>query len=121
MRLKPEANPLEEWLESCEQFAKIARAEQKVLPGHRFPYSGLPSRIEQLIDNHHGALERLRAFLRKPSTAVECFQTLFRRSVGEGEFGLALAESMAHLNYLSARGEVQRSMRDDGAWLWSLS
>ncbi|MDE0304325.1 MAG: MBL fold metallo-hydrolase [Albidovulum sp.] len=117
---EPDADPLDEWLESCEQFAKIARPEQTVLPGHRFPYTGLPSRIGQLIDNHRGALKRLRLHLRNPATAVDCFHTLFRRNIDEAEFGLALGESMAHLNYLLARGEVERSRREDGAWLWSL-
>ena len=117
---EPDANPLDEWLESCRKFAGIARPDQAVLPGHKLPYVGLPSRIEQLIENHRGALDRLRTFLRTPSTAIDCFQPLFRRSIGEGEVGLALAESMAHLNYLLARNEVERSRRKDGAWLWSM-
>ena len=117
---EPDANPLDEWLTSCED-SRISRSDQAVLPGHRIPYSGLPARIDQLIGNHHGALERLRSYLKRPSTAVDCFPTLFKRSVGEGEFGLALAESVAHLNYLFALGEVERFRREDGAWLWSLS
>ena len=27
-----------------------------MLGGHKLPFTGLPKRMEQLIDNHHGAL-----------------------------------------------------------------
>ena len=47
-----------------------------------------------------------------------CFVTLFKRKIGEGEYGLALVESMAHLNHLYHLGQATRTRRDDGAWLW---
>ena len=56
---EPEADPVAEWLESCERLAQYAHADQLVLPGHKLPFRGLPARLRQLIVNHHGALERL--------------------------------------------------------------
>ena len=32
----------------------------------------------------------------------------------------ALVEAVAHLNYLLRRGEVLRSMGQDGAWIWGI-
>ena len=43
---------------------------------------------------------------------------LFKRPIGEGEYGLALVEAVAHLNYLLHRGDVRRFLNDDGIWMW---
>ncbi|MDQ7080457.1 MAG: MBL fold metallo-hydrolase [Paracoccaceae bacterium] len=115
---EPEADPLAEWLESCERLSQYAREDHLVLPGHKLPFTGLPARMRQLIDNHHSALARLVEYLETPRTAAECFPVLFKRSIGDGEYGLALVESMAHLNHLYQSGQVRRERRDDGAWLW---
>ncbi len=115
---EPEADPVSDWLESCERFLKIARPDQLVLPGHKLPFIGLPARLRQLIDNHHGALDRLMAHLLTPRRGGDCFLPLFRRTIGEGEYGLALAETIAHLNHLHQTGRIRRWRDSDGAWLW---
>ncbi|WP_439139894.1 MBL fold metallo-hydrolase [Roseicyclus sp.] len=116
---EPDADPLGEWLESCAAFQPLARADHLVLPGHKLPFTGLPARLVQLIDNHHGALDRLRDHLAGgPRTAAECFAPLFKRQIDEGTYGLALVEAVAHLNHLLRLGIVTRRRRDDGAWLY---
>ncbi len=115
---EPDADPLAEWLESCERLSRHARDTQLVLPGHKLPFTGLPARMRQLIDNHHGALDRLLDHLERPHTAAECFAPLFKRRIGEAEYGLALVEAVAHVNHLFRLGKVTRTRRDDGAWLW---
>ena len=115
---EPMADPLAEWIASCERFRPLARADHLVLPGHKLPFTGLPLRLEQMIENHHGALDRLRAHLDQPRSAADCFPPLFKRPIGEGEYGLALVEAVAHLNYLLHRGELRRFLNDDGIWLW---
>jgi glyoxylase-like metal-dependent hydrolase (beta-lactamase superfamily II) len=118
---EPEADPVADWLESCDRLMSFATDRQLVLPGHKLPFTGLPFRLRQKIDNHHGALARLRAHLAEPRTAAECFIALFRREIQGGEYGLALAEAVGHLNHLLALGEVVRERRADGAWLWRLA
>ena len=115
---EPEADPLAEFLEASERLLAYARNDQLVLGGHKLPYSGLPVRLRQMIDNHVSGLERLKVFLAMPRTVVDCFPQLFMRKIDEGNYGLAMAEALAHLNYLYKRGEVTRSERKDGAWLW---
>lgn len=115
---EPEADPVGDWLESCERLKHHAREDHLVLGGHKLPFTGLPVRMRQLIDNHHGALERLVAHLDTPKTAAECFQPLFKRKIDEGTYGLALVESLAHLNHLFHLGDITRTRRDDGAWVW---
>jgi glyoxylase-like metal-dependent hydrolase (beta-lactamase superfamily II) len=118
---EPEADPVGEWLDSCAALRPHARDGQLVLPGHKLPFTGLPDRLEQLIGNHHGALERLRAHLATgEKTAAECFPPLFKRRIDAGTYGLALVEAVAHLNHLLALGDVTRQRRADGAWLWRL-
>jgi glyoxylase-like metal-dependent hydrolase (beta-lactamase superfamily II) len=115
---EPEADPVGDWLDSCTRLAAHARDDQLVLPGHKLPFTGLPLRLAQLIDNHSGALDRLVSHLDQPRTAADCFAPLFRREIAEGEYGLALVEAVAHLNHLHQAGLATRSRRADGAWLW---
>lgn len=115
---EPEADPLTDWLDSCRALAAHAREEQLVLPGHKLPFTGLPFRLVQMVENHDQALDRLLEHLRIPRTAAECFAPLFRREIGAAQHGLALVETIAHLNCLLRRGEVLRSLNPAGAWEW---
>lgn len=115
---EPEADPVGDWLESCTRLAPFARDSHLVLPGHKLPFTGLTTRMKQLIGNHHNALERLLAFLETPHTAAECFSPLYKRRIGAGEYGLALVEAVAHVNHLYATGKITRTLREDGAFLW---
>ena len=117
---EPEADPLSDWLASCDRFAGIAHDDHLVLGGHKLPFTGLPVRMRQLSENHHGALDRLRAHLTTPRTAGECFAPLFKRKIDGGTYGLALVEAVAHLNHLHQAGEISRTRREDGAWLWQM-
>ena len=117
---EPEADPLSDWLESCARFATLAREDHLVLGGHKLPFTGLPLRMRQLTENHQGALARLREHLSVPRTAGECFAPLFKRKIDSGTYGLALVEAVAHLNHLHQAGEISRTRREDGAWLWQM-
>lgn len=116
---EPNADPVGDWLEACERLNTLARADHLVLGGHKLPFTGLPTRMRQLIENHHGALDRLEAHLDVPSTAGECFAPLFKRKIGPAEYGLALVESIAHVQHLWLEGRAVREKREDGAWVYS--
>ncbi len=115
---EPMADPLADWLEACERLSHLARPEHLALGGHKLPFGRLPLRMRQLIDNHHGALERLLDHLDRPMTAADCFAPLFKRTIGDGEYGLALVEAVAHVNHLYCIGKLNRTRREDGAWLY---
>ncbi len=115
---EPEADPVTDWLTSCERFKPFARDDQLVLGGHKLPFTGLPERLDQMIENHHGALKRLLEHLSEPRSAGECFAPLFKRSIGPAEYGLALVEAVAHLNHLHQTGLASRTLNDDGAWVF---
>lgn len=118
---EPDADPLAGWFDSCKRFADLAEARHFVLPGHKLPFTGLPARMRQLLDNHDHALDRLRAHLAEPRTTAECFRPIFKREIGGSEYGLALVEAIAHLNHLMHKSEAIRTRRPDGAWEWSLA
>ena len=116
---EPMADPIGEWLEACERLAPLARKDHLVLGGHKLPFTGLPKRMEQLIENHHSALKRLLAYIDTPKSASECFSPLFKRKIGEAEYGLALVEAVAHLSHLYQSGLATRTLRaEDGAWVY---
>ena len=113
---EPDADPLAEWLAACAQFQQIAEDRHLVLGGHKLPFTGLPLRLRQLIDNHHGALDRLQAALATPKRAGDVFVPVFGRQIGGGEYGLALVEAVAHMNHLWHAGRATRQLGADGAW-----
>lgn len=115
---EPKADPVGEWLRSCEKFVPHARDSQLVLTGHKLPYTGLPARLSHLIENHRHALTRLLEDLVEPKTACDCFELLFKRPIKPGEYGLAMVEAMAHCRHLERQGLVSGSLREDGAILW---
>ncbi|CTQ48493.1 hypothetical protein JDO7802_00495 [Jannaschia donghaensis] len=89
-----------------------------VLPGHKLPYRGLPTRMKSLRQNHVTALDRLHAHLAKPRTGGDCFAPLFKRKITGDLYGLAFFEAIAHIQHLHLTGRVRRTTRDDGVWLW---
>ena len=115
---EPMADPIGDWLEACERLNPLTRDDQLVLGGHKLPFTGLPTRMRQLIDNHHGALARLLDAIETPKSAAECFMPLFKRKIGPGEYGLALVEAVAHLSHLYQDGRATRHKRADGAWVY---
>lgn len=115
---EPMADPLSDWLEACERLALVARPDHLVLGGHKLPFTGLPLRMRQLMENHHGALGRLLDYIDTPKTAADCFAPLFKRRIGAAEYGLALVEAFAHLSHLHQAGLASRTRRDDGAHLY---
>ncbi|MEM9011976.1 MAG: MBL fold metallo-hydrolase [Pseudomonadota bacterium] len=115
---EPDADPVGEWLESCRRLAPRARPDQLCLPGHKLPFTGVPARLAQLIENHESALSRLQAALATPARAHDCLEVIFGRKIGDGEYGLALAEAVGHLNHLLHTGRATRSRDAGGAWLW---
>lgn len=110
------ADPVGDWLAACDRLAPLARPDHLVLPGHKTPYRGLPTRMASLRQNHVTALDRLHAHLSEPRTGGECFAPLFKRRIEGDLYGLAFFEAVAHLQHLLLTGRALRTVRDDGVW-----
>ncbi len=115
---EPEADTVGEWIASCGRLRGLTRGGELALPGHKLPFHGLAARLEELLAHQHEVLRRLLDLLRVPHRAAECFDVLYGRRIGKGEYYLALAEAVGHLNHLHQRGLVRRETGPDGAYLW---
>jgi glyoxylase-like metal-dependent hydrolase (beta-lactamase superfamily II) len=114
---EPDANPLQEWLESLASIAQRVPDDVLVLPAHNEPFHGLHARIAALIEGHEQRLTRMCAELATPRRAVDVFNVLFRRRVGADMLTMATGESVAHLNCLIARKLAVRELDSAGvAW-----
>jgi glyoxylase-like metal-dependent hydrolase (beta-lactamase superfamily II) len=110
---EPEADPLSAYLASLDHYVRLPD-RALVLPSHGLPFYGLRTRIAQLRQHHASRLELTLAALDQPRTATECAERLFERAMREGQWFLALAETLSHLHYLMGRGEVAREKDSSG-------
>ena len=108
---EPEADPLGDWLASIARLRTLPD-DLLVLPSHGEPFTGLHARLDALDAGHRGRLDALHDFLAEPQRAVDCFGVLFGRQIGDGSFGLATGEAMAHLRHLEVEGRAVREVRD---------
>jgi glyoxylase-like metal-dependent hydrolase (beta-lactamase superfamily II) len=114
---EPDANPLQEWLESLASIAERVPDDVLVLPSHNDPFRGLHARLQTLITGHEQRLARMHEELATPKRAVDVFGVLFRRHVGADMLIMATGESVAHLNCLIARTLAVRELDASGvAW-----
>ena len=111
---EPEANPLEEWLESCKHLRDTIPDDTLVLPSHNEPFLGVRTRMTQLIDDHESGLRKILDLCVEPKRAVSVFPALFRTKITAGNYGMATGESLAHLNCLLSRGLLTRKRDEKG-------
>lgn len=115
---EPEANPLRDWLESCEKLQRELPDGVLVLPAHNEPFRGAHARLDHLIKGHGIALKRLKQRLGEaPKRVIDVFPAIFGRKIGDDVLQMATGEAIAHLNYLLADQEIVRTLDQDGiAW-----
>jgi glyoxylase-like metal-dependent hydrolase (beta-lactamase superfamily II) len=102
---EPDADPVTEWIAACRKLQPFATPDQLVLPGHKLPFTGLPDRLRQMIDNHDGALERLRAHLGQGAAhGGGVLRAALQARDRRGHLRARLVEAVAHLNHLSNAG-----------------
>ena len=102
-------DPLGNWLDSCAKLRDQLPNSTLVLPSHQEPFIGLDLRMQQLIDDHHAQLNRIRNTVSQPTNASQLMKVLFPREFGPGDTLLATGETLAHINYLLHRGEIRRA------------
>ena len=119
---EPDANPLDDWLTSLARIKAQVPDDVLVLPAHNDPFFGLHARVDALIDGHERGLARLREILAEPKRVIDVFGVLFRSAIDENTLSMATGETLAHLNYLVARGEAARTTDEFGVdWYRAVS
>jgi glyoxylase-like metal-dependent hydrolase (beta-lactamase superfamily II) len=104
-------NPLQSFLDSLERLHRLPK-DTLVLPSHGVPFHGLQSRVEDLRAHHEEQLDNVVRACAQPKTAVEILPVMFRRSLEGMHLFLAMAEALAHLEYLVG---AKRLNREDDA------
>ena len=83
-------------------------------PSHDYPFRGMHGRLDDLRAHHQERLDAALEFCREPQTAADVIPSLFSREIGAFEFGFAMGETLAHLNYLVTDGSLERRHDADG-------
>jgi glyoxylase-like metal-dependent hydrolase (beta-lactamase superfamily II) len=111
--IEPEANPVEEYLESLGRFAPLPE-DTLVLPSHGKPFRGLHTRIRQLREHHAARLEEVMEACRVPHSAADILPVMFPRALDSHQISFAMGEALAHLHKLWFDDRLSRQLDADG-------
>jgi glyoxylase-like metal-dependent hydrolase (beta-lactamase superfamily II) len=99
--------PLERYLDSLKGLRGMD--VDLVFPGHGPLFHDLDGRIDELIRHHEERLEIMHAaFNGKPATPFEIARRVFAEGLTDHQLRFALAETLAHLEYLVGEGRAER-------------
>jgi glyoxylase-like metal-dependent hydrolase (beta-lactamase superfamily II) len=113
--MEPEANPLNEFLGSLGEIRREIPPDALVLPGHHMPFTGLHTRIGELMAHHEKRCALIAdACASSPRTAAELVPVLFHRQMDSHQTGFAFGETLAHINFMRERGELVQHRGEDG-------
>lgn len=121
---EPDANPMQDWLDSLRRIRCEVPDDVLVLPAHNEPFRGLHARLSYLEASQLRAIERLKSRLHRPMRIVDLFDSLFGRDIEQGsamQLSLATGEALACVNYLMSRAEAVARMDCDGVNWYTLS
>jgi glyoxylase-like metal-dependent hydrolase (beta-lactamase superfamily II) len=107
-------DPLGDWINSCQKLLKLIPNDTLILPSHQEPFCNNKARMQQLIDDHYTDLNRLRLAIDAPISPVEARAIMFDRELSLMDILLATGETLAHLNYLIHRNELDMSYDSHG-------
>jgi len=113
-----DADPLKDFIESL---AKVEKLDPAIsLPGHGSPFEEGAERARIIARHHERRLGSILQVVRHEAhTAEEITQEIFGSTLLNFQKRLALGEALAHIRYLSRRGEIERVRDDTGTWRYS--
>jgi glyoxylase-like metal-dependent hydrolase (beta-lactamase superfamily II) len=113
--MEPNANPLGDYLDSLNEIRREIPDEVLVLPGHHVPFTGLHARAAELLAHHEHRCGLIAAAAASaPRTAADLLPVLFKRQMDAHQMGFAFSETVAHINYMAARGDLAQTLDPDG-------
>lgn len=109
-------NPLAAYLDSLEKIKKLDA--QYVIPSHGQPFYGANDRIEEIKSHHDDRLVQTLDSIRGGNTVYGACQQLFSFQLTIHETRFAIGETLAHLEFLRAKGECSRE-NNEGQWWYT--
>lgn len=107
-------NPLQDYLDSLVKVSPLGAAI--VLPGHGEPFTDLAGRAAEIIQHHADREGQILQFLKeRPQNAYQVTMQLFsekRLSTNEAK-RMAVAEVLAHLEYMRHKGLVEQQLQGE--------
>lgn len=101
------SQPLERYLDSIRGLRGMD--VDLVFPGHGPLFHDLDGRIDELVLHHEERLSVMHgAFAGEPATAFEIARRVFPDELSDHQLRFALAETLAHLEYLTDEGRAER-------------
>jgi glyoxylase-like metal-dependent hydrolase (beta-lactamase superfamily II) len=116
MAFEPSGDPLGDFLGSLGRLQTEVSPDVLVLSGHRLPFVGLHERCRALGDHHEercGLIEA--ACAEGPKSANDLVPVLFHRPLGPHELSFAFSETLAHLNHMVARRQLDWAVTSEGS------
>lgn len=113
---EPCGDPLAEFLASLSRIGREVSPGALVLPSHGEPFRDAPGLIARLERHHEERLAHVMAAFEADESraAGECMALLFGKELDGTQIGFAAGETVAHLNHLVMRGELERVSGPDG-------
>ena len=112
-----EADPMGSYLDSLETVRALA--PELVLPGHGEVFAGGAARAEAIGRNKLRRVGQVQELLEGGDrTVADVTGVLFRQQLTSSQLHFAMAEVLAYLAYLEARGLAHRLPRPGGGFLW---
>lgn len=111
---EPRANPLHNFLRSCESLKNRLNKDVLILPSHGDPFYGVHLRLQDMINEHKKGLQDLLEFCSQPRSVAEVFPILFKSKINIGNMVIAVGEAVANLNYLVSSKELAVDVGSDG-------
>jgi len=115
-------NPLNDYLNSLRKVENLPASI--VLPGHGEPFEGLGERVREILQHHDERLGRLVTLLQeRPQHAADLTRQMFpnRRLNNHEVLRMAVAEILAHLEYLRLQGTLKQQLTDEGIILYEIA
>ena len=109
---EPNGDPLGHFLRSLRWLRSEIPNDVLVLPGHRRPFYGLHERCAELEAHHEERCNAIRlACAQGPHSVADLVPVLFRRQLDPHQMSFAFTETLAHVNRLVRRGEIETVRR----------
>ncbi|MGA2549314.1 MAG: MBL fold metallo-hydrolase [Burkholderiaceae bacterium] len=117
--MEPEANPVQQFLDSIDRFAELPQTTL-VLPSHGRPFRKMHERIRQLHEHHSDRLAEVLTLCERPTTAADVVPVMFKRELDTHQLFFAFGEALAHLHALWFRGLLVRTLDSAGVYRFQI-
>ena len=105
---EPNGDPLGHFLRSLRMLRSELPDDVLLLPGHRRPFYGLHLRCAELEDHHEIRCNLIRSVCADaPQSVADLVPVLFPRKLDPHQMSFAFTETLAHVNRLVRRGEIE--------------